>query len=225
MLSKSLFICYSTPNYSKLTDICLNSIRDINVSEDRINHLLDTPPMPLVGGFGSDLWYYCVRNKINHLVNVLNNYENYTDISYFIFTDCDIHYKQKNIHEWSNLEEYIVNGDKDIYFMGERNPERDVNSGFFIIKNNENIQDIINFFSEVVETFDITDKNDMGLGDQTIVNNLKHKLNWGYVPDEYIIAGPCPFNKNKCLIHHATSANTVEIKIRQIDYVNSQLYL
>jgi hypothetical protein len=223
MLSKSLFICYSTPNYSELTDICLNSIRDLNVSDDRINHLLDTPPIPLIGGFGSELWYYCVRNKINHLVNVLNNYENYTDISYFIFTDCDIHYKQKNKHEWSNLEEYIENGDKDIYFMGERNPERDVNSGFFIIKNNENIRNIINFFSEVVETFDITDKNDMCLGDQTIVNNLKHKLNWGYVPDEYIIAGPCRFDRNKCLIHHSTSATTVEIKIQQMKYVNSQL--
>ena len=32
MLDKSLFICYSTPNYSKLTNICLNSLHDINVN-------------------------------------------------------------------------------------------------------------------------------------------------------------------------------------------------
>lgn len=223
MLSKSLFICYSTPNYSELTDICLNSIRDINVKNSRINHLLDTPPIPQIGGFASELWYYCVRNKINHLVNVLTNSEKLTNISYFIFTDCDIHYKKKNIQEWFNLEEYIAEGDKDIYFMGERNSERDVNSGFFIIKNNENISNIINFFSEVVEIFDISDKKNMPLGDQTIVNNLKYKLNWGYIPDEYIIAGPCPFNADKCLIHHATSANCVGDKINQINYVNSLL--
>jgi hypothetical protein len=223
MLSKSLFICYSTPNYSELTDNCLNSIRDINVIDDHINHLLDIPPIHLIGDGGSELWYYCLRNKINHLVNVLNNSENLKDISYFIFTDCDIHYKKKNIHEWFNLEEYIVNGDKDIYFMGERNHERDVNSGFFIIKNNDNISNIANFFSEVLETFDTTNKEDMPLGDQTIVNNLKYKLNWGYIPDDYIIAGPCRFNANKCLIHHATSAGSVVEKINQINYVNSLL--
>lgn len=32
MLEKSLFICYSTPNYSKLTHLCLSSLHDINVT-------------------------------------------------------------------------------------------------------------------------------------------------------------------------------------------------
>jgi len=224
MLDNSLFICYSTPNYSELTDICLNSLRDINVQH--INHKLDIPSSSLVEtntGVCSDLWYYCVRNKINHLKDVLSNYKEYSDMKYFIFSDCDIHYIKKNEHEWSNLDEYITKGDKDVYFMAERGPERDVNSGFFIIKNTDYIPYLVSFFDEVLETFDVTDKNELGLGDQLIINNLKHKINWGHIPDEYIIAGPCPFDRNKCLLHHATSAGNVGEKLHQIYYVLHQL--
>ena len=224
MLNNSLFICYSTPNYSKLTDMCLNSLRDINVSN--INHKLDIPSSSMVDtntGIGSDLWYYCLRNKMVHLRDVLTNYQEYSDMKYFIFSDCDIHYIQKNVDEWSNLEEYISNGDKDVYFMAERNPSRDVNTGFFIIKNTNYINHLVSFFDEVLETFDATDRNELGLGDQLIINNLKHKINWGHIPDEYIIAGPCSFNRDKCLLHHATSARNVEEKIHQINYVLYQL--
>jgi hypothetical protein len=43
------------------------------------------------------------------------------------------------------------NENKDIHFMREDSSE-DVNSGFFIIKNNDNITNIINFFIEVLQT-------------------------------------------------------------------------
>ena len=113
MLNKSLFICYSTPNYSKLTNIFLDSLSDLNVKN--INHLIDNPPSNLVveTGFQTNLWYYCVRNKINHLINVLNNHETLTETQYFIFTDCDIIYIKKNMNQWDNLENDIINESKD----------------------------------------------------------------------------------------------------------------
>jgi len=145
MLYNSLFICYSTPNYSKLTNIFLESLNNLNIKN--INHIIDNPPSDLLKktGFQTNLWYYCVKNKINHLINVLNKYDTLTHTQYFIFTDCDIIYIKKNINEWNNLEKDIINENKDIYFMRE-NTSNDVNSGFFIIKNNNNIKDIINFF-------------------------------------------------------------------------------
>ena len=219
MLKNSLFICYSTPNYSKLTSIFLDSLNNINVKN--INHLIDNPSTLLKDtGFQTDLWYYCVRNKINHLINVINNYNNLHDIKYFIFTDCDIIYIKNNINEWYNLEEFIIKQNKDIYFMREDVTD-DVNSGLFIIKNNGNIKNIINFFIEVLKTIDITEKNKMPFGDQSIINSLKNKINYGFIPNDYVIFGKQIFNKNKSLFHHAVCCIDVEDKILQINYIKS----
>ena len=209
MLDKSLFICYSTPNYSKLTNMCLDSLRDINVNN--INHMTDDVSFENTG-FQTELWYYCVRNKINHLINVLKNGSN---VKYFIFTDCDIIYIKKNVNEWYNLENYIQNENKDIYFMRE-NLSDDVNTGFFIIKN---ITDIINFFVEVLETIDTTEKVKMPLGDQSIINNLKYKINYGFIPNDYVVFGSNIFDINKSLFHHAVCCIDVDDKIEQINQV------
>jgi hypothetical protein len=217
MLDKSLFICYSTPNYSKLSNICLNSLHDINVNN--INHMLDDISILFKNtGFQTDLWYYCVRNKINHLINVLKKYDDLNNIKYFIFTDCDIIYIKKNINEWYNLENYIQNENKDIYFMREHS-SKDVNSGFFIIKNNDNITNIINFFVEVLQTIDTTEKVKMPLGDQSIINNLKNKINYGFIPNDYVVFGINIYNKNKSLFHHAVCCKDVDDKIKQINQI------
>ena len=225
MLNKSSFICYSTPNYSKLTDICLDSLKSINFeNEQNINHLLDTPHESKLlknTGFQTDLWYYCVRNKINHLINVLNTRDSLTDTQYFIFTDCDIVYIKKNIHEWDNLEKFIINKNNDIFFMRE-STSNDVNSGFFIIKNNDNLKNIINFFIEVLEKFDKTDKKNMPYGDQSIINNLKNKLNYGFIPNNYVIFGTTIYNKKKSLFHHAVYCKNVNDKILQINKIKKK---
>jgi hypothetical protein len=219
MLDKSLFICYSTPNYSKLTNICLNSLYDINVKN--INHMTDDVSILFENtGFQTDLWYYCVRNKINHLINVLKNYDGLNNIKYFIFTDCDIIYIKDNVNEWYNLEKYIQNENKDIHFMREDSSE-DVNSGFFIIKNNDNITNIINFFIEVLQTIDTTEKVKMPFGDQSIINNLKNKINYGFIPNDYVVFGTTIYNSNKSLFHHAVCCRDVDDKITQINKIKS----
>lgn len=217
MLNKSLFICYSTPNYSKLTNIFLNSLHDIQVNN--INHMTDDISILFKNtGFQTDLWYYCVRNKINHLINVLQDYDSLKNTKYFIFTDCDIIYIKKNINEWHNLENYIQNENKDIHFMRE-GTSNDVNSGFFIIKNNNNIKKIINFFVEVLKTIDITKKEQMPFGDQSIINNLKNKINYGFIPNDYVVFGTSIYNRNKSLFHHAVCCRDVDDKIIQINNI------
>ena len=171
-------------------------------------------------GFRSDLWYYCVRNKINHLINVLKNYDSLNNIKYFIFTDCDVIYIKKNVNEWYNLENYIQNENKDIYFMRE-NTSNDVNSGFFIIKNNDNITNIINFFVNVLQTFDTSKKANIPFGDQSIINTLKSKINYGFIPNDYVVFGNRIFNSNKSLFHHAVCSNDVDDKIIQINKIKS----
>jgi hypothetical protein len=171
-------------------------------------------------GFQTDLWYYCIRNKINHLINVLKNYDYLNNIKYFIFTDCDIIYIKKNVNEWYNLENYIQNENKDIYFMRECFSDN-INSGFFIIKNNDNITNIINFFVKVLQTIDITEKANMPLGDQSIINNLKKIINYGYIPNDYVILATNIYNINKSLFHHAVCCRDVDDKIEQINKIKS----
>lgn len=222
MLEKSLFICYSTPNYSILTNLFLKSLKDINVH--KIKHKLDKPAISFSStGFGTDLWYYAVRNKINYLIDVLNNNTNFIDTSYFIFTDCDIIFLKKNINEWINLEKFVINENKDIYFMRE-DTTNNVNSGFFIIKNNNNIKNIVNFFIKVLNELDISNKIDIPFGDQSVINKLKEKINYGFIPNDYVIFGTTIFNKNKSLFHHAIGCIDVEDKINQINLIKSKFF-
>ena len=219
MLDKSLFICYSTPNYSKLTNIFLNSLHEIQVNN--INHMTDDISILFKKtGFQTDLWYYCVRNKINHMINVIKDYDSYKNTKYFIFTDCDIIYIKKNINEWYNLENYIQNENKDIHFMRE-GTSNGVNSGFFIIKNNNNITKIIDFFVEVLKTIDITKKEQMPFGDQSVINNLINKINYGFIPNDYVVFGTSIYNSNKSLLHHAIGCRDVDDKIIQINKIKS----
>jgi hypothetical protein len=200
----------------------LNSLYDINVNNNNINHMFDDTisKMFTETGFQTDVWYYCVRNKINHLINVLKNYDYLNNIKYFILTDCDIIYIKKNVNEWYNLENYIQNENKDIYFMRECFSD-DINSGFFIIKNNDNITNIINFFVKVLQTIDITEKANMSFGDQSIINNLKKIINYGFIPNDYVIWATNIYNINKSLFHHAVCCRDVDDKIEQINQIKS----
>jgi len=97
----------------------------------------------------------------------------------------------------------------------------DVNSGFFIIKNNDNITNIINFFIKVLQTIDTTKKVKMPLGDQSIINNLKNIINYGFIPNDYVVFGSNIFNINKSLFHHAVCCRDVDDKILQINKIKS----
>jgi hypothetical protein len=219
MIYKSLIICYSTPNYESLTHIFKSSLLSIGIKEDNICHKLDIPKEELMSkeGFQTNLWYYCLLSKIKHLIdtlekekekNINNSYE------YYVFSDCDIFYMKQNKQEWDNLESYIINTENQIYFMQDEGFDN-VNSGFFVIKKNY-IEEAIAFFKEVYITMGITKKSDMQFGDQTIINNLKHKINYGLIPNEYVIYGKTIYNKKKALFHHAVSVGSIKGKIKQI---------
>ena len=217
MLDKSLFICYSTPNYEKMTNIFFESLKNINVKN--INHLLQDPTISIEKtGFRTELWYYCLKKKKEHLVNVLkSNIDSH--YSYFIFSDCDINYIKKNVNEWYNLEKYMIDTNKDIYFMRE-NVTNDVNSGFYIIKNNENLKNIIEFFIEVIK--EMYNKNsDLEPNDQVIINKFKNRINFDYIPNEYVVWANYIWDINKSLFHHAVCTTDVTDKIEQINKVKS----
>ena len=198
MLDRSLIICYSTPNYDKLTQRFKQCLYTLGVKDENICHKLDLfDRSPYIkSGFRTDLWYVCLLHKLKHLIDTLKNY-NTSKYEYFISSDCDIQFLPINKQEWISLENYMIEHNKDIYFMRE-NKTPEVNGGFYIIRN-INLTKTITFFE--------------------LVYSLKFNLNFGRIPNEYIIYAGTIYNRNSSIIHHAVEAHDVNDKINQMDYI------
>lgn len=59
----------------------------------------------------------------------------------------------------------------------------------------------------------------MPFGDQSIINKLKSKINYGFIPNDYVVFGTKIFNRNKSLFHHAVCCKDVDDKIIQINLI------
>ena len=213
MLDRSLIICYSTPNYEKITNHFLKCLKDVFVVSTGICMKRDIPPPELMirTGYKSDLWYYCLITKLKHLIDSLKDHSGKYD--YYISSDCDIQFLPNNVEKWSELEEYIKNNNKDVYFMSEY--PKGVNGGFYIICN-RNLKTTIDFLTEIYEEMKITPYKNMPLGEQTLINNNLHKLNYGCIPNKYIIWGNQVYESESSLVHHAVIATDVEDKWSQM---------
>ena len=213
MLDKSLIICYSTPNYEKLTTIFLDSLKKAGVPDTNIRHKLDIlePEAMMQTGFRTNLWYHCLIQKLLHLIQTLQIENTHT---YYISSDCDINFID-NKENWNELEEYIRTEKRDIYFMREGDTN-DVNGGFYIITNKDAV---LPFLCEVLHEMITLTKDEMYLGDQTIINKKKDVLNYGRILNDYSIFGTKIYNKKKALFHHAIDCKDVDDKITQIMYV------
>jgi len=182
----------------------------------------DIPPNEIsdVEGFQTNLWYYCLKTKLKHLIDslILHNGK----YKYYISSDCDIQFLHNNIDQWHTLELYMDKHNKDIYFMREGTSE-DVNGGFYIIRN-QNLKSTIDLLIEIYEEMLITPHSEMPLGEQTLINKKIIGLeNIGKIPIDYMIWGLNIYNVNKALIHHAVCTSGISEKLAQMKKVNDYL--
>ena len=214
MLQDSLIICYSTPNYEKLTTHFLKCLENIYIPSKNICMKYDIPPTELMNktGVRSNLWYYCLITKLKHLIDSLQLHNGKYD--YYISSDCDVQFLQNNVEKWSELELYIKENDKDIYFMNEKNT-KDVNGGFYIICN-KNLDKTIAFLTDIYNEMIITPFEKMPFGEQTLINNKRHLLNYGMIPNKYVIWSRTIYDNKSSLIHHAVNTNDINDKWEQI---------
>jgi hypothetical protein len=222
LLNESIIISYSTPNYEKLTSLYLTSLKNLGLKEENIKHKLDAYDTSIFKneGFQSDLWYYAVTNKIQHLITVLDNFKNVEKYKYFIFSDCDVTFIEKNKAVWGELKKFIDYDINDIFFMSDIN--KTVNSGFYIIKNNLNIRYIISFFKNVLTALLNRDKKTMELGDQTIINEMLIHINYQHIPIDFVVYGTQIYNHEKSLFHHAVLCKSIDEKVNQINYIQNR---
>lgn len=62
----------------------------------------------------------------------------------------------------------------------------------------------------------------MPYGDQSIINNLKNKINYGFIPNYYVVFGTSIYDSNKSLFHHAVCCRDVDDKIIQINKIKER---
>ena len=218
ILLNSTFICYSTPNYQPLVDNLFQSLRSIHFNMDNVRHKLDDSFHDLsVTGFRSPIWYHSITNKIRHLIDVLSTPHS-TD--FFFFSDCDITFFPHNILKWNDLELFIRNSDKSIFFMHENVHEDLMNGGFFIIKNNFLIHSFILFFTQVLNDM-ISHPQDSFFEDQDIINRIKHLIPYDFIHNRFVAWGFSVFDPYFTLFHHATCSHDVIDKLQQIHYIYS----
>jgi len=174
----------------------------------------DIPPVELMNktGVRSNLWYYCLITKLKHLIDSLKLH--YGKFDYYISSDCDVQFLPNNVEKWSELEEYIKQNNKDVYFMNEKNTKA-VNGGFYIICN-KNLDTTIDFLTGIYNEMIVTPYEKMPYGEQTLINNKLHILNYGMIPNKYVIWSRTIYDYKNSLIHHAVFTNDVNDKWEQI---------
>ena len=52
-----------------------------------------------------------------------------------------------------------------------------------------------------------TPRHEIPFLEQTIINNIKTEINFGFIPNEYVIWGHMIYNREKSLFHHAVSTD------------------
>jgi hypothetical protein len=212
-----LWIASSASNYKPIFDFWYNSLKRIGVKDEAICHTTIIPPqnMKTEVKFQEDIWYYCIKTKIEKLIETLEAHQEKSNYKFFISSDCDIQFFTKKEESWDTLLQYINSTDFDIYFQPEK--VSGICGGFYIIKQNR-LKTAINFLKNVLARFKITPKQKMLFADQSVMIELLHTINSCVIPEVCCILGPVldVRNKNIYIFHHAICAYNMEEKLIQL---------
>jgi hypothetical protein len=178
LYDNSIIINFCSNDYKKMDKIFIKTLLKLKVKKSNI-----------INNKSKD-------NKLKFLINNIEKYKSKT--KYFIFSLSNIWFIENNKNEWKNLELYIEESNHDIYFI--KDGYINVNSDFFIIKNNNNISSIITFFNNILY--------DTKNGDEkSLINKFISKINYGTIPNQYIVNENTIYNEFKALIHCAIGDN------------------
>jgi len=155
-------------------------------------------------GFQKPSWYHCIYEHRKYALKIIDN----NDYDYYLITDCDI---QFFANDWTSLLSYLNNSENDVLYMKEADTQ-DVNCGFQVVKNKTAY---IEFMKDVLseERFFTAE-----FSDQSIVNERKHSINYGYVPKCTTIWGSL-FDeefKSSYLLHHSVNTNDKRQQLQMI---------
>lgn len=175
------------------------------------------------GDFRSPGWYKIVKKKIEFLIDkVRENWENV-----IIWSDIDLQF-------FGNSSDLINRAivDKDMLFLSEHWPEKEINSGFFVMRCNSKTLS----FLELVLRAKI---EDLDFGDQSAINDiLKYNeigVKWDILPSQFWAQSHSPNPPLDVILHHANctapqmrdgkKVGSTELKIEQLKRIRRHVVL
>lgn len=199
-----------------LKDIFLNSIKD-----DWDISMKKWEPVGNDGDFGSPGFIKLLRHKMEYLIELIQ--ENFGNI--IIWSDVDI--------QFFNPCTDLINAcmaDHDILFQAERWPEKEINSGFMVIRCNAST---LVLFEHVLKA----KMEEMRHIDQTAINNVLNSncinIKWDVLPQQFWAFSHGPVPPRDVVMHHAnctipivrrgTRIGSIQLKIRQMEVIRKYL--
>ena len=129
----------------------------------------------------------------------------------------------KNKDKWNDLFNIIDNDKSGVFYMREGMLDG-INTGFSIIKQSY-VENMIKIYDDVLNIMKKTPRVEMPLGDQTIINNIKEKINFNYIPYNFVVFGWTIYNKKTALFHHSIGSNNTKGKLNQIHSIKNKLLM
>lgn len=201
-----------TDNYKPLYDKWLSSLP---LGFEPITKHMDVSGYKTFG-FRKPSWYECIKQKIGFFVETLNSME---DGCIVLCCDSDIMFlgKGDKLHTVTQ-QTFAQNPDLDMWIMRE-NTGDDVNGGFYFVKNSGKVRD---YLKDAMRSCD----DRLPFADQTFLNTtIKQRMNYQYIPNEYVVCGGYIHTPKDALFHHAVGCADVPQKLEQQLIVMANLNL
>lgn len=215
VLRRTAFIAFATPNYRALTDVWRASLLAAGVPQRNI--FLTEKPIPaayaqeVIGGeakFRTDVWYWCLRQKIRVFAEKLRQLGGKTSPYEFLaVSDCDIQFFPGREGAWEEtVGSFGRDPSKGVLFLGE-NTSAEVNTGFYVVKK-KYAPHMAAYLTWVLRELELPNSQAQNpLGDQTIINRNRHLLKYAQFPSKNVVWGSLvPPQTSAVLFHHAVAA-------------------
>lgn len=222
-MSQINFISTAGDNYDILSKNCISSLQASGVRIEDIQHNRIELPKDISHQirFGSDAWHLAIKNKIQYMVDYLQEKQFCDKYKYFICHDCDVQFFPGREQHWEEMFSLIDSTDYDFYFQPEIvKGVHELCAGFYVVKKNR-LQKAINFLKIVLNHLQTTPQEELEFADQTVIKNLQKKTKFMLLPDKY-----CQFagllnleHRDTYLFHHAINARNIQEKLKQMRMV------
>lgn len=216
----------SSKGYEEVTQWHLKSLQLAGVMEENIFCVEYFTPDAITDSisFGSQSYQHCVSSKIYFYVRKLKQYRKSVargerKHKFIVLTDCDVQAFGGRLKEWKRMFGEIEASDKTVH-MCCQNSLLEANTGIIIFKA-ENLDRVIDWLEKIEGIMMRTPPSEMYLMDQTVINEQRQLMDWGWLHYRHVMLGPDfhPPQRHQYVLHHAIKTTTKQQKLDQLRHI------
>lgn len=220
-LNHICWVSSAAENYSTIKQIHSQSLAEIGVQHHNVKHTKFYLTGEKSVGFRSDAYRKSTEMKVRYMISSIEqSLKDDEGYEFFIVTDCDTQYFPDRNYHWRRLLETVKSSEKVCWFALEN--ADDVNTGVIIVKA-EKAAEFVGFYKLVLQKMESTDPSAMLFMDQSVVNEIKSRIDYGLIPAKHCILGnnyTASLSKT-ALFHHAIGTRYEQDKLEQMRHVRA----